>query len=218
MTGPLGAAAIVALSYLLGALPFGIVAGRLAGGVDLRQHGSGRTGATNTLRTLGPGWAAAVLLLDVAKGAVVVLLARVAYQPDGFVAVEWLAAAAGLAAVTGHNWSIFIGFRGGRGVATTGGGLLAMTPLSVVVLIPIMLLVIWRTRYVSAGSLVGGASAPVVAAIFAALGLTGWSAVGYAGVAGLLVIVSHRDNIARLRAGTERRIGEKAVVEAHAQR
>lgn len=218
MTGALGAAGIVVLSYLLGAIPFGILAGRLAGGVDLRQHGSGRTGATNTLRTLGPGWAAAVLILDLAKGLGAVLLARALYQPAGFVATEWVAAGAGLAAVAGHNWSVFIGFRGGRGVATTGGGLLATTPLTVAVLIPVMLFVIWQTRFVSAGSLLGGVAAPVAAAVFAAMGLTGWGAVGYAGTAGLLVIASHRDNIARLRAGTERRIGEKAVMETHARR
>jgi glycerol-3-phosphate acyltransferase PlsY len=218
VTGPLGAAAILALAYLLGAIPFGIVAGRIAGGVDLRQHGSGRTGATNTLRTLGPAWAGAVLLLDVGKGVAAIVLARLLYQPDGFLAVEWIAAAAGLAAVAGHNWSVFIGFRGGRGVATTGGGLLALTPLTVVALIPLMLVAIWRTRFVSVGSLAGGLLAPAAAAVFAALGLTGWAAVGYAGAAGLLVIASHRDNIARLRAGTERRIGEKVVVSTHAQR
>jgi glycerol-3-phosphate acyltransferase PlsY len=218
VTGPLGAAGVVVLGYLLGAIPFGVLAGRLAGGADPRQHGSGRTGATNTLRTLGLAWAAAVLLLDLAKGAVAVLLARLLYQQGGFVDVEWVAAAAGFAAVCGHNWSIFIGFRGGRGVATAGGGLLVMSPLTIIVIVPIMLLVIWRTRYVSAGSLAGCATAPVVTAILAIFGLNAWAAVGYAGAAGLLVIASHRDNIARLRAGVERRIGEREMVESHARR
>ncbi len=217
MTGPLGAAGVIFLAYLLGAVPFGNVAGRLAGGIDLRRHGSGRTGATNTLRTLGPAWAAVVLLLDVGKGAAAIAVARFLYQADAFVAVEWVAATAGLAAVAGHNWSVFIGFRGGRGVATTGGGLLVLTPLTVAVLVPLMLLVIWRTRYVSAASITGSVAAPLAAAAFAGLGLNGWPAVGYAGIAGVLIIASHRDNIVRLRAGTERRIGEKVVMETDAQ-
>jgi glycerol-3-phosphate acyltransferase PlsY len=217
VTGPLGAAGAVLLGYLLGAVPFGNLAGRLAGGVDLRRHGSGRTGATNALRTLGPAWAGGVLLLDLGKGAAAIGLAGLLYRSDAFLAVEWVAAACGLAAVAGHDWSVFIGFRGGRGVATTGGGLLVLAPLSVAVLVPLMLLVIWRTRYVSAASIVGSVAAPFVAAAFAALGLNGWPAVGYAGIAGLLVIASHRDNIVRLRAGTERRVGEKVVMERHAR-
>jgi glycerol-3-phosphate acyltransferase PlsY len=217
VTGPLGAAGVVGVAYLLGAVPFGNIAGRLAGGVDLRRHGSGRTGATNALRTLGPAWAIGVLLLDLGKGAAAIWLARLAYQPDAFLAVEWVAAAAGLAAVAGHNWSVFLGFRGGRGVATTGGGLLVLAPLSVAVLVPLMLLIIWRTRYVSAASVVGSVAAPIVAAAFAVAALNEWPAVGYAAAAGLLVIAAHRDNIVRLRAGTERRIGEKVVMETHAQ-
>ena len=128
MTGPLGAVALIGLAYLIGAIPFGILAGRLAGGVDLRQHGSRRTGTTNALRTLGLGWAAAVFVLDVAKGAVAVLLAQALYQAGPAGSPEWVAAAAGVAAVVGHNWSVFIGFGGGRGVATSAGGLLVISP------------------------------------------------------------------------------------------
>lgn len=218
MTGTLGAAGVIVPGYLLGAIPFGVIASRLAGGSDPRQHGSGRTGATNTLRSLGPAWAVAVLVLDLGKGAAAVLLARLLYQADGFAGTEWVAAAAGFAAVCGHNWSPFIGFRGGRGVATAGGGLLVMSPLSLLVIVPLMLLVIWRTRYVSAGSIAGCAAAPLVTAALAMAGLTSWAAVGYAAAAGLLVIVAHRDNIARLRAGAERRIGEREMVESHARR
>lgn len=218
MTGPLGAAGVVLLGYLLGAVPFGLIAGRLAGGLDLRQLGSQRTGATNALRALGARWAAAVLLLDIGKGAAAVLGAGLLYRSDGFVAVEWVAATAGLAAVIGHTWSFFIGLRGGRGVATTAGGLLASAPLSVAVLLPVVLAVIWRTRYVSAGSLAGALGAPVITALLGWLGLNGWAAVGYALAAGLLVTWSHRDNIARLRAGTERRIGEREGAQTHGAR
>jgi len=218
VTGPLGAAGVVLVGYLLGAVPFGLIAGRLAGGVDLRQLGSQRTGATNALRALGARWAAAVLLLDIGKGTAAVLGAGILYRSNGFVAADWVAAAAGLAAVIGHTWSVFIGFRGGRGVATTAGGLLATAPLSIAVLLPVVLVVIWRTRYVSAGSLAGASGAPVITVLLAWLGVNGWAAVGYALAAGLLVTWSHRDNIARLRAGTERRIGEREGAQTHGAR
>lgn len=215
MTGPAGAAAAILAGYLLGAIPVGLIVGRVVGDVDLRDHGSRRTGATNAMRTLGTGWGAAVLVLDLLKGLAAVLLARTLF--DG-AAQQWVAAAAGVAAVVGHNWSIFIRFTGGRGVATTGGGLLALSPLTLAVLLPVMLLVAWRWRYVSAASLVGAAGAMIITLALVVVGAGGWHAVGYAAAAGAIVIGSHADNIARLRAGTERRIGEKEVVGGHVQR
>jgi glycerol-3-phosphate acyltransferase PlsY len=217
MTGPLGALVLVGAGYLLGAIPVGLVVGRLAGGVDLRDVGSRRTGATNALRTLGPGWAVAVLLLDIGKGLAAVLLARLLYQAGPPGSPEWVEAAAGLAAVVGHNWSAFIGFRGGRGVATTGGGLLALGPLALAILVPLMLVVLWRTRYVSAASLVGAVAAVPATAALALAGAGGWAAVGYALAAGAIVVASHADNIARLRAGTERRLGEKEAARPDVQ-
>lgn len=215
MTGPPGAGALILAGYLLGSMPVGLLVGRAVGGLDLRDVGSRRTGATNAMRTLGSGWGAAVLLLDLLKGLSAVLLARIAYDGP---AAEWVAAAAGLAAVIGHNWSVFIRFTGGRGVATTGGGLLALSPLAVAAVLPAMLLVVWRWRYVSAASLVGAAGAMLVTAGLALSGVGGWPPVGYALAAGAIVIGSHTDNISRLRAGTERRIGEKEVMRGHVQR
>jgi glycerol-3-phosphate acyltransferase PlsY len=209
VSGPLGALALILIGYLLGAIPFGMLAGRAAGGVDLRRHGSHRTGATNTLRTLGWRWAAAVLLLDLAKGAAAVLLARSLYLAGPPGSPEWVEAAAGLAAVVGHNHSIFIGFAGGRGVATAGGGMLALTPWTLTVLVPVVMLAVWLTRYVSLGSLVGAAVAPLVTGVLAATGVVGWGAFAYALGCGLLIAWAHRDNVARLRAGTERRLGER---------
>ncbi|HSM37997.1 MAG TPA: glycerol-3-phosphate 1-O-acyltransferase PlsY [Candidatus Limnocylindrales bacterium] len=217
MTGVPGTAGVIGLGYLVGAIPFGVLAGWLAGGVDLRRQGSRRTGATNALRTLGMRWALVVLVLDIAKGAAAVLLARLLFQADGGPDVAVVAATAGLAAVVGHTWSAFIGFRGGRGVATTAGGLLVLAPLAVAVLVVLVLAVAWRTRYVSAGSLAGATAAPLVTGALAVPGLNGWPAVGYALATGLLVVISHRDNIARLRAGTERRIGEREAVGDHEQ-
>jgi glycerol-3-phosphate acyltransferase PlsY len=208
MTGGAGAAVALAAGYLLGAIPIGLLVGRMVGNVDLRDLGSRRTGATNATRTLGMRWGALVLLLDVGKGAAAVLLARLLFRGD---AVEWVAAAAGLAAVIGHNWSVFIGFRGGRGVATTGGGLLVLAPLALAAVLPLMLLIVGLTRYVSVASLAGAAGAMLATALLAWSGAGSWPAFGYALLAGSVVIASHRDNIARLRAGTERRLGEREV-------
>jgi glycerol-3-phosphate acyltransferase PlsY len=212
VTGPLGAVALVLLAYLIGAIPFGLLAGRLAGGVDLRRHGSQRTGATNALRTLGLGWAAAVFVLDVGKGVLAVLLARALYQAGPPGSPEWVVAACGVAAVVGHNWSVFIGFGGGRGVATSAGGLLAISPLTLAALLPLVAIVVWRTRFVSLGSLMAATAAPLITVALAATAVVGWAAFAYALAAGVLIIVSHADNVARLRSGTERRIGEREVV------
>jgi glycerol-3-phosphate acyltransferase PlsY len=212
VSGPLGAAVLVLVAYLIGAIPFGLLAGRLAGGIDLRRHGSQRTGATNVLRTLGPRWGGLVLVLDVAKGVAAVLLARALYLAGPPGSPEWVEAAAGMAAVVGHNWSVFIGFGGGRGVATSAGGLLAISPLTLVPLVPLVAGVVWRTRYVSLGSLVAAVAAPLITAALAANGVVGWGAVAYATVTGLLILVAHGDNVSRLRAGTERRIGEREAM------
>lgn len=212
MSEPLGAVVAVLAGYLLGAVPFGLVVGRLSRGIDIREYGSHRTGATNALRTLGARTAALVFALDVGKGAAAVLLAGV-IAGDGASASEgWIAAASGFAAILGHIWSIFIRFTGGRGVATSAGALLALSPLAVLILAPIVVLIMWRWRYVSLGSVAGSLLAPLVVAILAALGAAPWAAVAYALAAGLLVTWAHRDNIDRLRAGTERRIGQKESV------
>ena len=206
---PLGLAA-AGVGYVIGGLPFGLLIGRFFAKVDLREHGSGRTGATNALRTLGPAAAAAVLVLDLLKGVVAVALARLLLAGAGDEVAEWAAAAAGAAAVLGHVYSPFIGFRGGRGVATTTGGLLALVPWSVLVLTPIVLLVAWRTRFMSLASLIGAALAPVIVAGLTAIGRAELADVGYAVAAGAIIFLAHRDNITRLRAGSERRIGERA--------
>jgi len=198
------------LGYLLGAIPIGLIVGRLTKGIDLREHGSHRTGATNALRTLGTGAAATVFVLDVAKGVAAVLLARLLFAADPM--VGWAAAVAGLAAIVGHNWSVFIGFTGGRGVATSAGALGALSIWTIPILAPIVAIVIWRTRFVSLGSIVGALGAPVITALLAGIGAATVPAIGYAVASGLLVTAAHADNIGRLRAGTERRIGQKEAV------
>ena len=207
MNGILGAAALLVLAYLIGALPFGLLVGRFAGGVDLREHGSGRTGATNALRTLGLPAAVLVFALDIGKGAAEVLLARWLYQAGPAGSPDWVAAGAGLAAVIGHVRSVFIGFTGGRGVATFTGATLVLAPLVVAILLPVFGIVVGRWRYVSLGSISVAFLAPLITLV---LGVTGQASVAvavFAVLAAAIVVAAHADNIARLRAGTERRIG-----------
>jgi glycerol-3-phosphate acyltransferase PlsY len=190
----------VLLGYLIGAIPSGVLVGRLRG-VDPRDAGSGRTGTTNAIRTLGPGLAALVAALDLGKGIVAVLLMN-AIGP-----APWAGALAGIAAVVGHVKSVFIGFHGGRGVATGGGAMLVLAPLAMLVAVPELVLIIATTRLVSLASL---SAATTVAIVSVALYYVGWAGpeVVVAAVAiGVTVILAHLDNIGRLLAGTERRFG-----------
>lgn len=208
MTGIPGAAILVLLGYLIGALPFGLLVGRLAGGVDLREHGSGRIGATNALRTVGVAGAVLTFLLDLGKGLVAVLLVGWLYLAGPPGSPPWVAAAAGIAAVAGHIRSVFIGFRGGRGVATFAGTMLVTAPWAAAIVLPMGVLIVWQSRLVSLGSLTGTLLAPVVTMVLVLSGQATWAAVVLALGGAILVTVAHRDNIARLRAGTERRLGQ----------
>ncbi|MBI2303728.1 MAG: glycerol-3-phosphate 1-O-acyltransferase PlsY [Chloroflexi bacterium] len=197
---------VVLVSYLLGAVPWGLVVGRLRG-VDLLGHGSGRIGTANTLRTLGRRAAAVVLAADVAKGVAAVLLARY------IIGTPWGEVTAALAAVVGHNWSLYIRFRGGRGVATSLGTMLAISPGVALLCAALGVGLIAWSRYVSLGSIVGAIAAP---ALLAANWLWGGHPLPYLlyGIlAGALVVFQHHDNIQRLLSGTERRIGEPSAVQ-----
>jgi glycerol-3-phosphate acyltransferase PlsY len=188
-------------AYLLGALPTSYIAGRLARGIDLREHGSRNLGATNVYRVLGWPWAIPVALIDVLKGAVPAgLWARWADGP------EWLAPALGGAAVLGHVFSPFVGFKGGKGVATACGVFLALAPLAVLIALPVWALCLWLTGYVSVASLVAAGTFPLwVRLTTASVSAAFWAAVALA----LLIVVSHRANIRRILAGTENRFGKR---------
>lgn len=190
----------VAVGYLIGAVPSGVLVGRLRG-VDVRASGSGRTGATNALRALGPRWGAVVGLMDLAKG-IVAVLAGNALGPE-----PWAGALAGIAAVAGHVRSIFIGFGGGRGVATGAGAMLILAPLAVLIALVEFAIIVWRTRFVSLGSIMASITVAVTAAALFAAELVGVEAVVAAAVIGSIVVIAHADNIERLRTGTERRLG-----------
>ena len=182
-------------AYLLGSIPFGIVLTRLGGAGDLRQIGSGNIGATNVLRTGRKGLAAATLLLDGGKGAAAVLIAA-QLQPE-------LALLAGAAAFVGHLFPVWLNFRGGKGVATMlGVSLAAWWPAGVAFAV-VWLAMLAISRRSSVGGLAGATAAPVAAAA------GGQSALVLVMLAmALLVVWKHRDNVARLIAGTEPRIGE----------
>ena len=193
------------IGYLIGALPSGVVIGRLRG-VDPRAAGSGRTGTTNALRTLGPAFAVVVLLLDVAKGAAAVLVGGWVARTLG-ADESWSSAIGGVAAVVGHVRSVFIGFGGGRGVATGAGAMLVLAPLTLLAALAIFGVLVWRTRYVSLGSIGAALAVPLGAAVLYSLGRTGVEALVAAVLIGAVVLVAHGDNVERLRAGTERKLG-----------
>jgi glycerol-3-phosphate acyltransferase PlsY len=191
----------IVVGYVIGAVPSGVLVGRLRG-VDPRGSGSGRTGTTNALRTLGPRWAVVVAVLDVAKGVMAVLIGN-AIGPE-----PWGGALASVAAVIGHVRSVFIGFTGGRGAATGAGAMLVLAPLAVVVALAEFAIVVWRTRLVSLGSLLAAVTVALVGAALYAAGRAGVEAAVAAALIAAVVVFAHADNIERLRNGTERRIGD----------
>ena len=196
--------------YLLGSLPSGYLAGRWLAGLDIRQHGSGATGATNVLRVLGKGPALVVFLVDVGKGALAVLLARALLQPLGFDAgSDWWVVATGLAALAGHIWPVWLGWKGGKAVATGLGMLLGLTWPVGLACFGIFLTVLTFSRIVSLSSVMAALSLPLL--------MLGWFGQGgirpaYLALALLttaVVVWRHRSNLQRLLAGTEPRLGEK---------
>lgn len=191
---------LMLVAYLLGSIPVGSIVAQRVGGPDLRSVGSGRTGGTNALRALGRKWAAVVVLGDLLKGAVPVLLAR-AVTGDPLVEVL-----CGVAAVAGAIWSIFAGFRSGRGVGTGVGTMLVIQPLAVLLAAPVFVVVILLTRYVSLGSLLGSATMfPVMLLVLLVAPDTPLPYVIYSAVGAALIWLAHADNIDRLLHGTERK-------------
>ena len=189
---------LIAGGYLLGSIPFGVILTRLFGAGDLRQIGSGNIGATNVLRTGRKELAAATLLLDGAKGAVAVLLARHFVPELG----DHAAMMAGAAAMIGHCYPVWLNFRGGKGVATLLGLALALAWPIGLVFAAVWIGAVLLLRISSLGGMLGAVSAPVAAFAFGYPVYT----VGLAGLA-VIVLRRHRENIARLRAGTEPRVG-----------
>jgi glycerol-3-phosphate acyltransferase PlsY len=195
---------LVPIAYILGSVPFGLIAGKLAKNVDIREYGSGNTGMTNVQRTIGTPAAVIVLILDMGKAVVAVVVARALFDSPG---VE---AAAALAVVFGHNWSMFMKFKGGKGTASGWGGLIILSPIAglvaTIVGIPILVL----TRYVSLGSISAAVLGSLALIIMATLGHLPLAYIWFGAVGSVVVVVRHRENIQRLVRGTERKIGQPA--------
>lgn len=211
---------IAIIGYLWGSIPPGYWLGKLLRGkdFDIRAYGSHKTGMTNVLRTLGKIPALIVLVVDLSKGVGPVLLAT---HVPFFYASGWGPTVAGLAALLGHCYPIFIGFRGGRGVLTGAGVLLIMSPLTLAIVALFTFSTIGITRYVSLGSIIGALTALVCGILFFIIGHNDPTFIGKVSlpqmvfmiVGPLLIILFHYDNIGRLLSGTERKLGQKAETE-----
>jgi glycerol-3-phosphate acyltransferase PlsY len=191
-------------SYLVGAVPTSYLAGRVFRGIDLREHGSRNLGATNLYRVLGWRFAIPVGLFDVAKGLVPVLLFAPRVSSS-----QLFALVCGLTAVLGHVFSIFVGFKGGKGVATAAGVMLGLFPVSLGVAVLVWITLVYLTGYVSVGSILGAAVLPLAVHLLEPPDqpVVLWLVVGAAGA----IVWFHRGNIQRLLRGTENRFGRRAA-------
>ena len=207
-------AAIV--GYLLGSIPFGLLIARRSAKVDIRQYGSGKTGTTNVLRTAGRKAAAMVVVLDLLKGVLAVVFAGLivgkGYMVVGSFGLGSVLAQviAALAAVAGHNWSVFLKFRGGSGVATFFGGLIALCPMVALFGGEILILGAGLTRFASLGSIAGVVGTYAILVPLTVLNSFPIEYLVYASIGALMIIIMHRGNIVRLLSGKERKLGEKA--------
>jgi len=204
--------AIVVIAYLLGSIPFGLIIGKIARGVDVRKHGSGKTGATNVMRTAGTKLGILTIVLDVVKAAGAVVLAKAivgsSILPIGGISLNWQIAQvmAGLAAVAGHNWPMFAKFKGGRGATAYFGTLFAIFPPAGIFGAEVLAISALRSRHMSMGSILGALAAwCLMVPLTIAYGFPPiYLAYGLAAVA--LLVYQHYDNIKRLQQGTERRL------------
>lgn len=193
-------------AYLLGSIPSGLWVGRFIFGIDPRDYGSKRSGATNVLRTMGKKAAIAVLLLDVLKAVLAVQLARAVFPLE-----PWAHVLAAIAAAAGHNWPVFSGFRGGKGVVVSGTGVGALYWPLLIFIVPVGVALVWRTRYVSLGSMGGSIVGALAAIIFFQIGYLPFAYLAFVLLAAALVVWSHRENVSRLQAGTENRLGHRVT-------
>ncbi|MBR9990289.1 MAG: glycerol-3-phosphate 1-O-acyltransferase PlsY [Gemmatimonadetes bacterium] len=200
------AALLLLAAYLIGAVPTSYIVGRLTRGIDLREHGSGNLGATNAFRVLGWRAATPIFIVDVAKGFLPVFFFP---RIDATEAIAW-SLGYGAAAIFGHMYSIYVGFRGGKGVATGGGVFLALAPLAALGSLVIWAVLVFATGYVSLASIASAAALPVLIAISGAPGAVLALSCGLA----IFVIYAHRANMRRLLRGEEHRFGRRGRARA----
>jgi glycerol-3-phosphate acyltransferase PlsY len=204
-------AAVVIGSYLLGSIPFGYLAGRIAG-IDIRSCGSGNVGATNVMRTLGRGYGYPVFVADFLKGfgpVKVSILIATRVQPE-WNSPEMFGIAAAISSVLGHSFPVWLRFKGGKGVATSAGALFGLAPIAVLVGAAIWILIFWLTRYVSVASIAAAAALPLIILVTTRLSRTTGKLLFYSSVClAAVVIWRHRSNLSRLMRGTEPRFTRK---------
>ena len=200
-----------AVGYLFGSFPAGYFAGRLAG-VDIRKEGSGNIGATNVLRVLGKKWGYPVFFIDAFKGFAAVRLAffLVKYWPDARPYAEYFAILTAILCVMGHNFPVWLRFKGGKGVATSAGAIFGLMPLALPFVLLVWIIVFYSTRYVSLASVVAAISLPIVVGLFAHWKLVDtYAFIYFSLLTAALVVWRHRSNFSRLLNGTEQRFSRK---------
>jgi glycerol-3-phosphate acyltransferase PlsY len=200
---------MVIIGYLLGAIPCGVIISKMVRGIDVREYGSGSMGMTNVMRTVGAKAGLIVLVADLLKGAVAVALAWAVFYSANHDMVHWGQMAGGASAVIGHSWPVYIGFRGGRGIATAAGAILVISwPIGLICLATFLFMVA-IFRYISLGSITA-AIALVVSMVVFFICYSGPTAyLAFSLVVAPIVIFRHRANIKRLLAGTEPKIGQR---------
>lgn len=202
----------IVLSYLLGSVPTSIVVSKLVRGIDIRQHGSGNAGGTNVFRVMGWKWGVFVMLVDIFKGFVATFwIGRLFYTPALSVAPELVQIFAGCSAIVGHIWTVFAGFKGGKGVGAAAGMLLALFPAALGICLLIFGIVLLMTRIVSISSISAAVTLPIVLTLFRyTLDIpVALSLYIFGFIAAALIVFTHRSNIKRLLNGTENRFGRK---------
>ena len=197
--------AVLPLAYLLGSISWGYMLLQWKMGVDVREFGSGRTGMSNVLRTGGAKSAVVVLTLDIGKGVMAVVLAREVIGTNG------AEVAAGLIVLAGHNWPVFLQFKGGRGILTALGGLALMVPVAAIIATATFLTVIALSRYISLGSVIGVTIGALAILALALAGVSSGTYMVYGFIACAMLVWQHRDNLQRIRDGNERRLGQPAT-------
>ena len=190
--------------YLLGSVPWGYIVYRIRTGRDIREYGSGKIGTSNMFRTSGKYIGFSVLILDCLKGGIAVLVT------SNLIYNNWIMVLMLLLVVVGHNWSVFLGFKGGRGIAPALGSLLILTPVSAALALVVFLPVTFISKYLSLGSMLGVVMAVVSAWILTALGWYTPTVSIYATIVGIIILFQHRDNMQRIITRTERKIGQPA--------
>jgi len=202
---------IIALSYLVGSIPTSIIVGKLVKGIDIRNYGSGNPGGTNVIRVVGLGWGIFVILFDAFKGFFATyFIAKWFYGDASILNLTTLQIIAGCSAVIGHIWTIFAGFKGGKGVSTSAGMLLGIAPVDLLIALMIFVIIVALTRYVSLGSIISAILFPFVIIftekIFKLEHSDFFTLLIFGSLIAVLIVYRHRSNIKRLIAGNENKL------------